>query len=368
MAKTISVPLRQALQSETMSTATCLMLELTRFTPRISAITQANPGVVTTDIDHKLTTGDAIVIRGGDMVEIDDTNITVTVLTPTTFEVDQDTTAYTAYTSGAVMNPLKGFTDHDQSIVFDKVTFLGATGYTPTATTNSGDLSVDNLDMYGLIDSETVTNEDILAGRYDYARLWFFLLDYTNLAALEGTIKYGRIGEVSLQRDLFSAEFRGLAQALDQDTVRHYVPSCFATLGDTQCKVDLTDPTFNHTGSVTAVVSQRLIEDTTITEADDFWQGGILRWTSGLNAGREIEIKAYILSDPASGNNPTVQLLESEYGIIQVADTYTMTRGCDKSLTTCRDTFANVINYRGFPHLPGLGEMLNYGNRQSETI
>ena len=93
-----------------------------------------------------------------------------------------------------------------------------------------------------------------------------------------------------------------------------------------------------------------------------------MRWTSGASAGREIEIKAYLLSDPASGNNPTIQLLEPEFATIQVGDTYTMTRGCDKSLATCRDTFGNAINYRGFPHLPGLGEMLNYGNRQSETL
>lgn len=367
MPKTISVPLRQALQSETMSTATCLMLELVRFTPKITAITKANPGVVTTDIEHGLTTGDTIIIRGGDMVEIDDTNIVVTVLSTTTFEVDQDTTAYTDYTGGARCNPLKGFTDHDQNITFDKVTFLGNTGYTPSATTNSGDLSVDNLDMYGLIDSETITDQDIIAGKYDYCRLWLFLLDYTNLAALEATIKYGRIGEVSMQRDLFSAEFRGLAQALDQDTITHYVPSCFATLGDSKCGVDLTLAAFNHTGSVTAVPSQRLIEDTTLSEADDYWQGGVLRWTGGNNAGREVEIKAYLLADPASGNNPTIQLIEPEFGQVQIGDTYTMTRGCDKSLATCRDVFANVINYRGYPHLPGLSEMLNYGNRQSEV-
>lgn len=368
MGKTISAPLRAALQSETMATATCLMLELTRFTPKITSITQANPGVVTTDIEHGLTSGDAVVIRGGDMVEVDDTNIIVTVLTSTTFEIDQDTTAYTPYVSGGRVNPLLGFTDHDQNIVFDKVTFLGNTGYTPSATTNSGDLSVDNLDMYGLIDSETLTEEDILAGRYDYCRLWLFLVDYTNLAALEATIKFGRIGEVSMQRDLFSAEFRGIAQALDQDTIKHYMPSCFATLGDSACKVDLTATAFNHTGSVTALVSQRKIEDTTISEADDYWQGGILRWTSGANAGREVEIKNSLLSDPDSGNNPTIELLEAEFGVIAISDTFTMTRGCDKSLTTCRDVFSNVINYRGFPHLPGMGEMLNYGNRQSETI
>ena len=27
--------------------------------------------------------------------------------------------------------------------------------------------------------------------------------------------------------------------------------------------------------------------------------------------------------------------------------------GCDKRLATCRARFANAVNYRGFPHMPG---------------
>jgi uncharacterized phage protein (TIGR02218 family) len=27
--------------------------------------------------------------------------------------------------------------------------------------------------------------------------------------------------------------------------------------------------------------------------------------------------------------------------------------GCDKSAATCRAKFSNLLNFRGFPHLPG---------------
>jgi uncharacterized phage protein (TIGR02218 family) len=30
-----------------------------------------------------------------------------------------------------------------------------------------------------------------------------------------------------------------------------------------------------------------------------------------------------------------------------------VTAGCDKSLATCRDRFANLLNFRGFPHMVG---------------
>jgi len=367
MSKTASANLKATLASEEMTTATCLLLERTRFTPRIVAITQAANGVVETEIAHGLTTGDQVVIRGGDMVEIDDTTITVTVTDATHYETGINTTGYTAYTGGATSNPLLGFTDHDSPITYQGVTFQGDLGYTPSAVVNSGDLAVDNLDLYGLLDSLALEEQDILAGRYDYARLHLFLLDYESLADGHMSLKYGRIGEVSLQRDLYTAEFRGLAQSLDQDTIEHYMPSCWATLGNAKCGIDLTDPAHNTTGTISGLISQRQFEDTSLTGATGTWRGGILRWLTGNNAGREVEVVKHIQNDPDHGNNTTVQLIEGEFGTLQIGDTYAITRGCDKSLATCRDVFANTVNFRGYPHLPGLAEMLNYGNRTAEV-
>jgi hypothetical protein len=34
--------------------------------------------------------------------------------------------------------------------------------------------------------------------------------------------------------------------------------------------------------------------------------------------------------------------------------------GCDRRLTTCRDRFDNVVNFRGFPHIPGNDFILKY--------
>lgn len=38
---------------------------------------------------------------------------------------------------------------------------------------------------------------------------------------------------------------------------------------------------------------------------------------------------------------------------IAAGDTFAVTAGCDKRLPTCRDRFNNVVNFRGFPHIPG---------------
>ena len=50
---------------------------------------------------------------------------------------------------------------------------------------------------------------------------------------------------------------------------------------------------------------------------------------------------------------------------IAAGDTYTLAPGCDKSLETCRDVYANVVNFRGFPHVPGTLEVLRFGKRSS---
>jgi uncharacterized phage protein (TIGR02218 family) len=37
--------------------------------------------------------------------------------------------------------------------------------------------------------------------------------------------------------------------------------------------------------------------------------------------------------------------------------------GCDKRLETCRDRFANVVNFRRFPHIAGQDTVIRYPNR-----
>lgn len=37
-----------------------------------------------------------------------------------------------------------------------------------------------------------------------------------------------------------------------------------------------------------------------------------------------------------------------------------LTEGCDKQLSTCRDRFANAVNFRGEAHLPGNDLLTRY--------
>lgn len=68
----------------------------------IDSISQSNPCVVTTEVNHNLSTGDQVNFFGvGGMTELNGTIAFVTVLTPNTFALQGvDSTGFTAFTSG----------------------------------------------------------------------------------------------------------------------------------------------------------------------------------------------------------------------------------------------------------------------------
>lgn len=43
-------------------------------------------------------------------------------------------------------------------------------------------------------------------------------------------------------------------------------------------------------------------------------------------------------------------------------DAFSVIAGCDKSFPTCKAKFANHLNFRGFPHLPGADFAYSYAS------
>jgi hypothetical protein len=72
----------------------------------VSGITNANPGVVTTNLAHGLATGQVITLSGVvGMTQINGQALTITVTSPTTFSTGINTTSYDTYTSGGQLSP-----------------------------------------------------------------------------------------------------------------------------------------------------------------------------------------------------------------------------------------------------------------------
>lgn len=113
---------------------------------------------------------------------------------------------------------------------------------------------------------------------------------------------------------------------------------------------------WSRAGLVTDVVD-RAVFTASIDEpraADGWFAGGVLTWESGPNAGRSIEIKAWT---QATGR---IELFLPMGYAVRVGDLFRIHPGCDKRLDTCIDRFANVLNFRGEPYVPGQDAMMSY--------
>ncbi len=87
---------------------------------------------------------------------------------------------------------------------------------------------------------------------------------------------------------------------------------------------------------------------------DGWFAGGVLTWETGSNAGRSIEVKAWT---QATGE---IELFLPIGYAIESGDLFRIHPGCDKRLDTCIDRFANVLNFRGEPYVPGQDAMMRY--------
>ncbi len=245
---------------------------------------------------------------------------------------------------GAVL----GFTEHDQDIEYDSVTYQAGSGFNASAVKGRDDLAVDALELLGLLDDEAITEADILAGKYDYAEVSLFLMNAESPEDGVMNLRTGWIGEVQTGEGHFTAELRGLMQKLDTTIGRLFTPGCDAELGDGRCGVNLAAHTV--TGTVTAVTSRTVFADSARSETAGLFNHGQIIFTGGANDGLSMEVKYF-------NNGELTLMLPMPYDV-EVGDGYSLIGGCDKTLTTCRQRFNNISNFRGFPHVPGTDAML----------
>ncbi len=257
---------------------------------------------------------------------------------------------------------VQGFTDHDSDIVIDGVTCRAGTGFTASEATSRFGQSIDGAELSGALADQSLTDADLAAGRYDAAEVETWLVDWSE-PSLQLLTARGHIGEVRREGDAFTAELRGLADLLSQDSGRLYTAKCTADLGDGKCRVNLSNAAWRGSGVVVAPEATGAFAASGLSGfVDGLFTAGRLTWTSGGNAGTAIEIKQHRLKDGVAH----LVLWQAMAEPIAAGNAFTVTAGCDKRFPTCRDRFANAVNFRGFPQIPGNDFLLSTpGSRAS---
>ncbi len=244
---------------------------------------------------------------------------------------------------------VQGFTDHDEDVAFDGLTYEASSGFTASEVQSLLNLAIDNLTVVGALASATINEDDLAAGLYDNASIEIWRVNWAT-PAQRVLMRKGNLGEVQRGKTSFQAEVRGLAHILNQPVGRAYGYSCDADLGDARCTVALSDPAFNGTGAITAIMDQRRFTVSGLGAfADGWFAGGKLIWTSGANNGRAMEIKRH----GVSATIVSIELWQAMSDAVNVGDAFALTAGCDKQFSTCKSKFANAANFRGFPYMPG---------------
>lgn len=237
---------------------------------------------------------------------------------------------------------IMGFTDHDGDLAFGGTVFQAGTGLDAAEATQELGFAVSGGDVAGALISGGITEDDVEAGLYDDAAIEFWLVNWQD-AGQRLLIDLYHVGEIRRADGAFVMELRGLTHRLDEERGRLYRAACSADLGDAACGLTITpvSATVAKAGDALHLTLAGLGD-----QLEGWFSGGKLIFTSGANVGFEVEIRSHA----ADG---TIALWQRAPRPVAPGDAVTLTPGCDKTFATCRNKFANVVNFRGFPHMPG---------------
>lgn len=240
-----------------------------------------------------------------------------------------------------------GFTTHDRDLWFDGVLHRCAPGLLPSAIRRTADLADDAVDIDGALSHDTISAEDLAAGRFDGARVVVGVVDWTSL---ERAVLYGgTIGGVSSEANGFTAQLRSVKSLLDVDPVPRTSPTCRARFCGPGC--NLSPARFTSETQLEAVDSGANAVRFAGVDAE-LYAFGEVRWIDGPHAGRTMALR------PADGS---ALVCDAPLDEALAAGTRALLReGCDHRLETCAERFGNGVNFQGEPFLPGNDLLAQY--------
>ncbi len=184
-------------------------------------------------------------------------------------------------------NQVFGFTNFDKDIIYNGLTYYAENGYSSSAIVTNSNMSVDNLSITGFLQNSTsiidtnvnlnsplMTDEDIMAGVWDFAKVQILLINYNDLSMGDLILKTGYLGQIKSGRTSYETELRSLTQSLNQKVGRVFTSACQAKLGGPNCRLNLTPYTFS--GTVSEIINQQEFIDYNLTQTNSTQSASIL--------------------------------------------------------------------------------------------
>jgi uncharacterized phage protein (TIGR02218 family) len=160
-------------------------------------------------------------------------------------------------------------------------------------------------------------------------------------------IFYGRVADIETGRLDGTINVNSMLELLNIQMPRNlYQPSCRNTLFDVGCtNNNTTNPKSSRKSSSTVGAgSTRNVINCALNNPADWFTGGTVTFTSGLNIGLSYTVKSW---------QPGVAtLVLTLLQVNAVGDAFDIFWGCDRTQATCNTKFSNLDNFRGEPYVP----------------
>lgn len=241
-----------------------------------------------------------------------------------------------------------GFTSHDRDLWFDGVLHRASPGMVPSSIKRTSDFEPDSAEVSGALSHDAITATDLAEGRFDGAQVRMGLVDWETME--HATVYGGTIGGAVEEDGRFSADLVSRKAELLRDPVPRTSPNCRAEFCGPGCALD--PAFFTHETQVASVDPDANAVTLTGGPALADLIGGWLRWVDGPRAGARMGVVA------AGGGALVLDRPLSE--AIGPGTPVMVREGCDRTLTTCADRFANAVNFQGEPFLPGNDMLSRY--------
>ncbi len=242
-----------------------------------------------------------------------------------------------------------GFTDHDGDIAFDGMQFRASSGLAAKALQQTTGLAVDNSEAMGALSA--IDEADLIAGRFDGAEVRVWLVNWADPSQRMEQFR-GNFGDVTRAGGAFRVELRGLTDLLNQTIGRSYHRGCSAVLGDAACKAVVADVAL----VVVDIVDGTYVLNGDAPQSDGWFDLGRFAVTTGASAG----LLGMVKRDRAHTAGRLIDLWQDIP--LAMGDQITLQPGCDRQAATCTAKFNNLLNFQGFPHIPGEDWQISYPN------
>lgn len=215
--------------------------------------------------------------------------------------------------------------------------FISRTSFLKDTTLSVGEIKVSLVMDSTKVDTDAILNERQL----DNGMLELYSVQISDVSNFKLLFK-GTVSDVNLNNEVIEITVRDNFNLFRKRIPRlGHSESCPYRHGDSDCTVVIND--FKVTGTAGAGSDTNTIVDAGLTQADEYFNGGYVKITSGTDNGKKRPIASYVVG--------TIELL-FPFDNTTLTETYDAHPHCEKVFSKCDTIFSNSANFGAFQNMP----------------